>query len=79
MERIPAFKPKTQKVEGATQEREKTEGPLQSLEKDKAQIVSFNFGLEAVLSGELTADILKAWTDPNSSFDNDGDLRGDRL
>src|SRR3989338_4108699 len=56
MERIPAFKPKTQEVEGSTQEKEKTGGPLQSLEKNKAQISGFNFALEAVLDGRITEE-----------------------
>ena len=65
MERIPAFKPKTQAVEGSTQEREKTEGPLQSLEKDKSQISGFNFVLGAVLDGRITDERqLRAFVQP---------------
>ena len=53
MERESAFRPKTQEVERTTrpEAQEKIEGPLSSLEKDKAQISSFNFALEAILSG----------------------------
>src|SRR3990167_2394133 len=76
MERIPAFKPKTQEVEGSTQEKEKTEGPLQSLEKDKSQISGFNFALEAVLAGDITKENeLQALASANPEFDNDGDLK----
>src|SRR3989344_250780 len=74
MKRIPAFKPKTQEVEGSAQERAKTEGPLQSLERDKSQISGFNLALQAVLDGRITDERqLRALADPK--FDNGGYLQ----
>jgi len=70
MERIPAFRPKTQDS-GEISAHERLEGkevPLQSLEKDKAQISGFNYALNLVLSGQITEAGLRALADPKYKF-----------
>ncbi|MCF7831265.1 MAG: hypothetical protein K9M36_00005, partial [Candidatus Pacebacteria bacterium] len=74
MENTSAFRPKNPGVEDSTQEKEKKEGPLQSLEKDKAQIFTFNFVLQRFLDGRLTPDIFNLWISPDASFSGDGYL-----
>gem|GEM_PF-2615216 len=79
MERESAFRPKTQEVERTArpETQEKVEGPLSSLEKDKAQISGFNFALQAVLDGKITAQQLELLANPKFKNDYLVDERGE--
>ena len=72
MERIPAFRPKTEdKGEISEQENiKKPDSPLKSIEEDKSQISSFNFVLEYVLEGRVTTEKqLRAFVNPKFKGD----------
>ncbi len=67
--------PSAEEVSVLTKIAQDKESATKGKDSAEAQISSFNLALDAILSGELTTDVLRAWANPSSSFDSDGDLK----